>query len=76
MINNEGKVESDCISSSVAVGNIVESFSEIGDIARPGNEVNAETDQMPNNALRVIYPFPVFIPFIILKINHFHIIKL
>ena len=63
----EGNVVSNCISSCEAIGNIVVSFSDIGDIARPGNEVNAETDHIPSNTKRETVPFPVLILFILIR---------
>ena len=61
IISNDGSVVSNCISTSVAVGNIETSFSAMGDIANPGNDVSAETDHIPNNAHKEINPFPVLI---------------
>lgn len=59
IISNDGNVVSIWISTSDAFGKITASSSDIGDTARPGKDVNADTDHIPNNAHRVIYPFPV-----------------
>ena len=56
---------SNCKSRSVAFGNIVASFSSIGETASPGNDVSAATDHIPSNAHTVIIPLPVFTPAVI-----------
>ena len=61
IISNEGNVVSTWISRSVAEGTMDVNFSATGDIASPGNEVSADTDQIPNKAQTEITPFPVFI---------------
>ena len=61
IIKKDGNVVNSSTSSSVALGNNVRSLSEIGEIAKPGNDVSAETDQIPNNAQIEIIPFPVCI---------------
>ena len=61
IIKKDGNVVNSSTSSSVAPGNNVRSLSEIGEIAKPGNDVSAETDQIPNNAQIEIIPFPVCI---------------
>ena len=59
IINSDGKDVSICISSCDAEGNMRLKSSKIGDIASPGRDVTADTDQIANNASRDISPFPV-----------------
>ena len=59
IINSEGNDVSIWISSCDAEGKIRLKSSKIGDIANPGNEVTAETDQIASKAQRDISPLPV-----------------
>ena len=64
-LNIDGKEVSICISKSVAWGNTVSKLPIIGDIAKPGNDVIADTDHIAINANMDISLFPVSIFFII-----------
>jgi hypothetical protein len=54
IINNEGSEVSICISSCDAEGKIRLKSSKIGDIANPGSDVTADTDQIAISAKRDI----------------------
>ena len=61
IISNEGSEVSNCTSRSVAWGKMWRKSPKIGEIASPGNEETAETDQMPSNTRSEIEPLPVLI---------------
>jgi hypothetical protein len=54
IISNEGREVSICISSCEAEGKMLLNSSKMGDIAKPGNEVTADTDQIAKSAIRDI----------------------
>ena len=61
MMSNDGSDVNICMSRSVAFGNIFVRSPNIGETASPGNEVNAEIDQMEIKVIRGIVPRPVYI---------------
>ena len=61
IMSNDGKEVSICSSTSDTCVKTVDSLPKTGDMARPGNDVRAETDQIPNNTIKEIVPLPVFI---------------
>ena len=61
MMSNDGSDVNICMSRSVAFGNIFVRSPNIGETASPGNEVNAEIDQMAIKVIRGIVPRPVCI---------------
>ena len=60
-MSNDGSDVSICISKSDAFGKIVFKSPNIGDIANPGSDVTADTDQIATSDHKAIVPLPVFI---------------
>lgn len=61
IMSKEGRELNICISNSVELGNIVDKFPNIGDIAKPGREVRADIDHIAINVIKDIVPCPVLI---------------
>ena len=61
MISNDGSEVSIWISRSVVCLKILSRSPRIGDMANPGRETTAETDQIATSTFRGIVPRPVCI---------------
>ena len=59
MMSSDGSDVSICISSCEAEGKMRLKSSKMGDIANPGRDVTADTDQIAKSASRDISPLPV-----------------
>lgn len=59
IINTEGNEVSICISRSVACGKTLFKSPRIGEMASPGSETTADTDQTANTVIHGMVPLPV-----------------
>ena len=60
IISSDGREVRSCISNSVALGKIFDKSPKMGEIANPGNDDTADTDQIANTTSAETAPFPVF----------------